>query len=807
MHDWTLGPGDPLALTLAADFRFCTPDYINDHIWELETGGGDPPALSLHTTYGLRARTMRLFPRFTLGSQTISDPATFSIPLCLRRFFPNFLILNFSPFPGIDVLAEYWAPDSHTVSGRFTVTNRIGKPASLLFELCGQLVPLEGQSLVPLSRQSVNILAGRSADLAPVVVLTGGPKPGPGPYPSLVLDLALAARGVRTLTWAQAALSTQEESLEVARRITARPWEAERARIELVNAAQTIEVLTGDPDWDAAFALSQKTAFGLFFGPSQHLPNPSFVLTRQPDQGYSPRGDGSDYPHLWSGQPPLEACTLASLLPGAPELAAGLVRNFLATQTDEGVVDWKPGLAGQRGRWLAAPLLAGLAWHTFLQTRDLDFLREVQPGLEAFFRCWFDGSRDRDGDGFPEWDHPLQTGLEDNPAFTVWQAGGQGAGISSAESPALAALLCREAQTLAHFAEALDQPEKRAKWELESGRLRLLAEECWDAKAVLYHLRDRDTHRSPAGKSLGTQHGAGTLALGQSFRQPVRLLVRFELKGQATRRAEITLRGKNGEAPQTERLERMDFQWGAGLAVATTRMLYTSVAGIEVAGLEKRDQVSVFVMDFSAEDVTLFLPLWAGIPNARRALNIVNRTLFAADRFGGLFGIPLCAASPHPGSAPVCHAVHFPWNALIGQGLLDYGLRAEAALMTRRLMSAVIQNLKQQHAFACSYHAESGAGIGERNPVQGLAPLGLFLDTLGVRIESPNRVVLSGKNPFPWSITVKYRGLTITRHADQTLVVFPDEQTVTLDDPTNAMVTVVPVPAYHPESLAGRGTG
>jgi hypothetical protein len=104
-------------------------------------------------------------------------------------------------------------------------------------------------------------------------------------------------------------------------------------------------------------------------------------------------------------------------------------------------------------------------------------------------------------------------------------------------------------------------------------------------------------------------------------------------------------------------------------------------------------------------------------------------------------------------------------------------------------MAAVIQNLKQQHAFARAYHAESGVGVGERNPVQGLAPLGLFLGTLGVRIESPQQVVLSGKNPFPWPVTVKYRGLTVTRNADQTLVFFPDGQTVTLDDPTDAVVS------------------
>ena len=45
MHDWSLAPGDPLYLTLAADARLSIPDYLNDHIWELTlVGGGEPPA-------------------------------------------------------------------------------------------------------------------------------------------------------------------------------------------------------------------------------------------------------------------------------------------------------------------------------------------------------------------------------------------------------------------------------------------------------------------------------------------------------------------------------------------------------------------------------------------------------------------------------------------------------------------------------------------------------------------------------------------------------------------------------------------
>ena len=790
MREWSLDPGDPLTLNLAADFRFCIPDYTNDHIWELETGGGDPPALSLHTTYGLRARSMRVFPRFCLNGQTISNPASFPRPPSLRHFFPNYLSLDFSPFPGLDILAEYWVPDSHSISGRFTMTNRGTESVFLQLELCGQLAPLDGQSFTQQVMRSVNVLSGRCADLAPVVFFTGGPQPGPGPYPSLAVDMALAPGEPRTMTWVEAALATPEASFELARRTAARSWEAERTKIEMVGAAQTFEVFTGNPDWDAAFALSQKTAFSLFFGPSGHLAYPSFVINRQMDQGYSPRGDGSDFSSLWSGQSPLESFYLASLLPGAPELAAGLVRNFLSVQSESGAIDWKPGMAGQRGRWLAAPLLASLAWWTYQHTGDLEFLREVHPKLEAFTRCWFAPSHDRDGDGFPEWDHPLQTGLEDIPPFTVWVPGGQGADISSAESPALAAMLYREACSIADIAVELNQPYKDGPLGMDLQHLSALVEECWDSAAVLYHLRDRDTHSSPVGKRIGGRGGVGKLIINKSFPFPVRLLIRIELKSEASRQVEVSLRGQNGDTPQVEKFKRINFQWEADLAVATTRMVYTKVTEIIATGLEKHDQVSVSIMDFSAEDVSLFLPLWAGIPNLDRAANIVSQTLLAPNRFGKPFGIPACAASGAARTAPASEFVHMPWNLLIGEGLLGYSLREEAAQLIGRLMSAIVQNLKQQHAFASAYHAETGASLGERNSVNGLAPLGLFLDTLGVEIRSPRHVILSGKNPYPWPVTVKYRGLTVTRQADQTRIVFPDGRMITLDDPTNAVVSV-----------------
>jgi hypothetical protein len=59
-----------------------------------------------------------------------------------------------------------------------------------------------------------------------------------------------------------------------------------------------------------------------------------------------------------------------------------------------------------------------------------------------------------------------------------------------------------------------------------------------------------------------------------------------------------------------------------------------------------------------------------------------------------------------------------------------------------------------------------------------------------VRLISPRRVALAGNNPFPWPVTVKYRGLTILRQKDKTIVIFPDNQTVTVTDPEPRLVSL-----------------
>jgi len=209
-----------------------------------------------------------------------------------------------------------------------------------------------------------------------------------------------------------------------------------------------------------------------------------------------------------------------------------------------------------------------------------------------------------------------------------------------------------------------------------------------------------------------------------------------------------------------------------------------------VKGLEEQDTVIISTLDFTSEDHTLFMPLWAGVPDEQHAQIMIGRALLDASRFQRPFGIPACPVAPtgHSEAESVFMAVHLPWNLFICEGLLRYGFRSDAARIVARMMNAIVQNLKQNRAFFARYHAENGNGLGERNVLTGFVPVGLFLQALGVQILSARRVRLEGENPFPWEVTVSYRGLKVVRGLNQTVVTFANGRSVTTTDPSACIV-------------------
>jgi hypothetical protein len=783
---------DPVVLSLSADARCGPTDYLNDQIWDLKLEGGEPPALALHTTYGLRAKMMRFFPRFLEGETEVIDPQTFSTPPIVLNVFPNYISLSCAPFTGIDVIIEYWVPESHAIAGRISFSNTRLSDRHIQFNWVAILRPTgDGEIMKADEKNAVTVLTGRTDGLAPLLFMTSGPKASSGPYPALSLDLDLPPGGSRQIIWSHTALSDTEASFDLARRIVAHNWDAEIARIEMLNAAQ-IEIETGDPDWDAVFAMTQKTAYELFVGPTSHLPSASIVLSRHPDQGFSHREDGSDYSTTWNGQTPLDSYFIAGqILPSNPQLAIGLLNNFLSTQKQNGYIDWKPGLGGQRSKLLATPILVSLAWRIYETTEDDDFLRDVFPKLLAFLQHWFDPKQDRDGDGIPEWEHSVQSGFELQSDINFGGPWTMGPDINYIESPALCALLYQECTTIIKIAKLLEITHPLPALQSLADNLRTATEAAWDDNAFIYHYWDRDTHFNPHGHSVGERTGSGEINLEEKFDNPVRLLVSINPNDEIPRTANIFLHGSDSSRNHiVEKLAQDRIRWSLDEGTIISRRVYRQLERIEIFNLNNDDKATVRIVDFSSQDQSLLLPLWACIPNQERADLLVEKTILDISRFWRPFGIPSrYLNTKSPNTIPPTY-IQIPWNSMIGMGMLAYGYRDEAAELVSRLMAAIIQNLKRDHAFRQNYHSETAIGLGERNALGGLAPLRLFLETLGVRLISRERVHIEGYNPFPWTVTIKYRGLSITREKQKTTVVVPGGQRAVVRSPEPRIITL-----------------
>jgi hypothetical protein len=286
---------------------------------------------------------------------------------------------------------------------------------------------------------------------------------------------------------------------------------------------------------------------------------------------------------------------------------------------------------------------------------------------------------------------------------------------------------------------------------------------------------------SLAGKVLVKQQGSGIVSPKLKFEQPIRLLIEVQTKSPVAKRPEIHIH-ELATKPAQEVVTGGSYQWRNRGSVYTTQKVFSKIAKISIRGLDDEDTVIISTLDFTTEDQTLFMPLWAGIPDEQHAQTMIGRALLDADRFNRPFGVPACPRLTQPEAEAVAQAVHLPWNLFIVEGLLKYGFRTDAARLVAHMLNGVLQNLKQNRAFHARYHAERGTGMGERNALNGLAPVGLFLRVLGVEILSATRVRLEGRNPFPWDVRISYRGLKVLRGQEKTQVVFANGKSVTVTD-------------------------
>ena len=780
MRQWRLSAQHPLALQIAADARLGATDYTDDQTWQLHLGSGESPALSLQTRYGGRVGLASLVPMFTLDRRVIYQQQGYAQPPVVSAFAPGYLRTEARLTPRLTLRAEFHAIESHAIRGQFTMKNSETGPLEMRIEMVG-FVGSEGKeqrlAVLPLATGGHALLLGQTGYLLPVVVMENANADGMS-MSKIGANLIIPPNKTVTVRWVHIGLPDVNAALSLAKQLFAVDWKRSIAEITR-RSASTPTIETGDIEMDAAIAFSYQQLIQSFVKPTASLPYPSFVAARQPGRGFSPRGDGSDHIRSWSGQSPTLAYLLAlGVAPVDAKLAQGVLLNYLAVQREDGWIDWKPGLAGQRQGMLCLPVLARLAWGVFHYTEDTDFLREAYPKLRRFVERWL--QNDEDKDGLPEWQSEVQAGYPFMPTFATGMPWGQNADIRFVEAPDLAAYLLSELITLREMAYYLRDTEGEASIQSQIAALQAALERLH--RNGRYGYQDRVTHQQPHSVTL-LKDGTGDQEhfIAQPLDPPNRVVIWVTGGLEHVPKMTMIIDGHDAEGnPIQETAQSADFVWTHGRGVYTTRAVFSNVDRIRPDGLVRVYHIHAFTVELSRLDLSALLPLWSVGIQPERAAELV--ALLKAE-FWRNSGVTMCAGSDpsfDPSNSSGSGGVWPFWLTLIGEGLIEYGYLSEATELLKRLIKTQVAVLKQEQAFYEFYHTDEAHGLGERGNSAGVVPLHLLMRVLGVRIVSNQRLWVGGQFTWGAPVTVTQHGITVRRSAEGTQIRFHGGNTLEL---------------------------
>lgn len=749
---------------LSPDFR-CSPiDHTDDTTWRLNLGGSLVPALQVETTFGLRAFWLRIFPRFVTEGAIWTNPQGFTQPPRQLAAYPNYYALRCMPLPGIECTLEYWTPENRVLVCRYKLANQEKYPQSLRLEWVMDLNPLPGGVRSNVTRMGINtVLAGQTRDLFPVLFCTGGPETSAGTPANLSLPFDLQPQAFRTLTWALAAAASPDQSLDQARRTAAIPWEPEIARLEVLNSRDTMEITTGNPDWDNIFAETQREMLRLCLPGVRHFHNPVFILRRSQDQGFSLRGNGSDFNADRSGYTLLDAWWLSRTLGAtSPALVRGWLADLCSLHTMDGSVDWKPGFFGQRTQHLAYPLLATLARENNQRAPDSDLLVKTYTVALDTLAAWMKTACP----GGVGWSHPLQSGLPASPMFSLLKGSGQGVAASCLSSPGLAALLFQECQQLIEIAAELNRPEEEGLVRSWQSQLNAILTSSYSPDESRFFYRDIASGAAASTSLRIEKQGAGKYRIRRKFAAPTRLQVRVHTRHSINPLASIQFMGTSPDGPALERIANSALVSEESWIAGTSRQLYSTLEWVEVKGIGDQDEVLITAIDYQIEDLSLYLPLWTGwLPNGEGRKVILQHLI---PKYLHPFGF---SWYPHENALVNSHpCASMLWNQIGGEILLRYGFEQETRRLVEGVLRAILIARRHGQSPGEQYDPFNGEGGSLETHLYGLAPLGLFLRTLGIRQLDEKKIMIQGLQPYDQDVRIRFRDFWMLFQNEKTVL-------------------------------------
>lgn len=696
--------------------------------------------------------SFRFFPRFSEPSQTQIDPPDFNPTPLLEGFSWDWIEFLYQPQKDLEVRSLYWTPDSGVICGESWINNLTDQNRVVILDLVCTLQSQGTGNRITLEKiKGRPILTGCLGDQHLILFLTGNPNIREDPFPYLQNKLLLSPLCAEKVHWICIKSDTKTAAREILESVLQLDWPGEISRRKVALQSQ-LEITTGDPGWDFILALSQKQAQLKYR-----------QLTSREDLNTTPGTDITPFQALM---------LLQSLEPQAP----GSVINILDLVFDHSVQYEKKGNITDKD--LTPPILAAeLLWQIHQSGFNSDIWSSYLPKAAGWLEDWFSPGLDKDVDGIPELVHSRILNVDGSETVDELLSGNRFYPYPYLESPGLSALLYNDLCKFDDLKEisrnSTDYPFLERK-----GTLLKHLRASWNPDDSEFQTRDSNSHETVAGFIIMENLQPGLNILRADLPQPTRIgvLHNRSVSDQVTGKFIIICHGLDWCGKyRIEELHSANFTWGEGIDWGISESIYSKLDYCILKGYGLKGHISLVAPSTSGKDITQTLPLWAGILPDDQAQDFIDNVLLDADRYWSRYGF-----SSTPGR--VESTVQLSWNLLLGQSLLKLGRRDQVAELIKRWMAALVPAVEPSGSLFPGFKVKTGEGTGQKDDLESLFPVGFFLQVLGIQFFQDTKLTIEGKNPFPWPVKLRYRGLTIMREEDQTVIIRPGKETITLTD-------------------------
>ncbi len=762
MDAFVIDKKSPRALIFGSEGHNSLIDLKNDQIWELGISESGTSSFYLHTTYNLRARSMRLEPNFVIINKPDATALPNQILTKVLSYSAASLVLQLQVKHYCEVIFECFLSQPDTLVGNIAIKNLWDDDLTIRVDMACFLAPM-GKG-VPMRQQqgdNFNYLSGRTDDLAPVLFMTGAPSLTNNPTSALTAKEKLTSKSSQTWSWALVTKQKQDDSLNAAQKIIASPWLKTAQNYRQYRARDFLTIQTGLSTWDTAIALSQTQASLHQVLPAQHVHGPHFINTRLPNQPIE-----SD---RYNQVPELMNALILNhlsytLLPSQAGLMSSLVENHLNQVLETS----NPNVKSKN-----LPILSEICLAIFEITQDVRFLEKVYPILKKIYNQWVPSPAEIDKHPGFVWDEPqalmIESGLY---LFDSWEPFGKGLNFKMVESPALVAMLYRESLALEKIARLLADEDSLHQFSQTSKVVKCRLQSHWQKTPPAFNYQDAETGQIPPCVQYYSGLVKDKLYINQTFNEPQRLLCHLQADDENNRSCTVILKGIGQDGkPVTELFKPKNIRWSDGLAHLTTKNVFNTLNTIEIEGLKSKDQLVLESPYLTQQDISCLLPLWSG-GLQKKQVNALIETILNLQNPDLKHGLPEMwdSGTPLPENLPIY--VNVLWNTLIIEGLTRQGKPEIAADLFTKLMETVIKGLIDYEGFYPCYRAENGKPSGKRNAITALLPIRLMLKIAGIQLFTPNKIAVWGNNPFPRPINVHWRGLSLKRDGNRTDITF-----------------------------------